>query len=168
VTPTTGVRDVAHRQLEEDALRVAARTKRAAIAGRRFGSATEVAVLEGERLVGVVGIERLLAAPDGTPVGGLADSPEVVSPEADLEAVTRQAARSGGRSVAVVDAEGRFHGLVPAGRLLCVFELEHEEDLARLGGFFCAGPRRGWRRRRWCCAGCGIGCRGFLSGSSAR
>jgi magnesium transporter len=107
---------------------------RVALAGRQFG-ATEVAVVEGERLVGVVGIERLLAAPDGAPIGELADAPEVVSPEADLEAATRGAARSGGRSVAVVDAEGRFQGPVPAGRLLCVLELEHEEDLARLGGF---------------------------------
>jgi magnesium transporter len=133
---------------------------RAALSGRRFASATEVAVVEGERLVGVVGIERLFAAPDGAPVGELADAPEVVSPEMDLEVATRAAARSGGRSVAVVDAEGRFHGLVPAGRLLCVLELEHEEDLARLGGFLSSASaarmaseevvlRRLWHRLPW-------------------
>jgi magnesium transporter len=137
---------------------------RAALTGRRFGSATEVAVVEGERLVGVVGIERLLAAPDGVPVGELADAPEVVSPEMDLEVATRAAARSGGRSVAVVDAEGRFHGLVPPGRLLCVLELEHEEDMARLGGFLSRASaarmaseevvlRRLWHRLPWLALG---------------
>jgi hypothetical protein len=45
-----------------------------------------VAVVDGERLVGVVGIERLLAAPAGAAVGELADSPEVVALEADVEA----------------------------------------------------------------------------------
>ena len=137
---------------------------RAALSGRRFASVTEVAVVEGERLVGVVGIERLLAAPDGAPVGELADTPEVVSPEMDLEVATRAAARSGGRSVAVVDAEGRFQGLVPPGRLLCILELEHEEDVARLGGFLSGAStarlaseevvlRRLWHRLPWLALG---------------
>lgn len=137
---------------------------RTALAGRVFASATEVAVLEGERLVGVVGIERLLAAPPDAPLGELADAPVVVSPELDLEAATRAAARSGGRSVAVVDADHRFHGLVPAGRLLCVLELEHEEDIARLGGFLSGASaarmaseesvlRRLWHRLPWLALG---------------
>jgi magnesium transporter len=37
--------------------------------------------------------------------------------------------------VPVVDRDGRFRGLVPAERLLMVLEVEHEEDLARLGGY---------------------------------
>jgi len=137
---------------------------RAALVGKRFASATEVAVLEGERLVGVVRIERLLAAFEDAPVGELVDAPMVVAPETDLEAVTRGAAQSGGRSIAVVDAEGRFHGLVPADRLLQVLELEHEEDLARLGGFLSdasaartasveAVRRRLWHRLPWLALG---------------
>jgi magnesium transporter len=135
-----------------------------ALAGRRFVSATELAVVEGERLVGVVAIERLLAASDGTPVGELVDPPLVVTPGMDLEAATREAAQAGGRSVAVVDAGGRFQGLVPPHRLLQVLELEHEEDLARLGGFLSRASaarkaseeevlRRLWHRLPWLALG---------------
>lgn len=135
-----------------------------ALGGSRFGSATEIAVVEGERLVGVASIERLLAAPNETPVGDLAEPPEVVAAEMDLEAATRAAARSGARSVAVVDPEDRFLGLVPPGRLLYVLELEHEEDLARLGGFLSRASaarmaseevvlRRLWHRLPWLALG---------------
>jgi magnesium transporter len=108
---------------------------RATLADRAFASVTEVAVLDDGRFSGVVSIERLLASPADTRVGELAEEPARVLPEADLEAAARATARRGGRSVAVVDVDGRFHGLVPPDRLLRVLELEHEEDLARLGGF---------------------------------
>lgn len=38
-------------------------------------------------------------------------------------------------ALTVVDAEGRFAGLIPPHRLLAVLLAEHEEDLSRLGGF---------------------------------
>lgn len=137
---------------------------RAALVGQRFISATELAVIDGEHLVGVVGIERLLAAQDATPVGELVHAPAIVTPELELEGVTRAAARSGATTVAVVDADDRFHGLVPAGRLLHVLELEHEEDLARLGGFLSGASaarmaseevvlRRLWHRLPWLALG---------------
>lgn len=133
---------------------------RATLAGRRFASATEVAVLEGERFVGLVAIEDALAAPDATLLGELVATPVVVGPEADLESAARTLARRGARCIAVVDAEGRFYGLVPPGRLLQIVELEHEEDLARIGGFLSresaartaseeAIPRRLWHRLPW-------------------
>jgi magnesium transporter len=106
---------------------------REALTGRRLESATEIVVLAGARFVGVVTIERLLASTDAT-VGDLVEEAPRVSPEADLEAAARATARSGGRSIAVVDSAGRFLGLVPPTRLLRHLELEHEEDLARLGG----------------------------------
>lgn len=132
----------------------------ASLAGESFDSATEIAVLEGERLVGLVPIERLLSAPEGQPVGELARDPVTVAPDADLEPAARQAAATGGRSVAVVDADGRFAGLVPPERLLQVLELEHEEDMARLGGFLSRAQvtrmaaeeslgRRLWHRLPW-------------------
>jgi magnesium transporter len=134
------------------------------LSGHRFASATEVAILDGDRLVGLVAIERLLAAPDAASVGELAEAPTVVAPELDLEAATRTVARSGGRSIAVVDAAGRFHGLVPPDRLLRLLELEHEEDLARLGGFLSRASaarmasqevvvRRLWHRLPWLALG---------------
>lgn len=133
---------------------------RAALSGRRFVSATEIAVLDGERFAGLVPVEALLSAAGETPVGELAVQPVVVSPDSDLEAATRATARRGGRSVAVVDGQGRFRGLVPPARLLHVLELEHEEDLARLGGLLAgtraareaseeAVPRRLWHRLPW-------------------
>jgi magnesium transporter len=108
---------------------------RALLTGRSFVSVTEVVLLDSERFVGLVPIERLLASADETPLRELAEEPAPVPPGADLEVAAREIAQSGGRSVAVVDAEGRFHGLVPPDRLLQVLEQEHEEDLARLGGF---------------------------------
>ena len=133
---------------------------RATLAGRHFASVTEVALLEGARFVGVVPIERLLASADETALGELAEQPALAPPEADLEAAARATARRGGRSVAVVDTEGGFHGFVPPERLLHVLELEHEEDLARLGGFLSgasaartasveAVTQRLWHRLPW-------------------
>jgi Mg/Co/Ni transporter MgtE len=130
---------------------------RAALAGREFGSATEIVLLEEVRFVGVVPIERLLASADQTPLGNLAEQPARVSPGDDLEAAARATARGGGRSVPVVDAEGGFR-VVPPTRLLHVLELEHEEDLARLGGLYAEHRgttdrrrvvRRLWHRLPW-------------------
>jgi magnesium transporter len=133
---------------------------RASLAGRQFASATEIAVVDDGSFVGVVPIERLLASADGATLGELAEAAALVAPEADLEIAARATARQGGRSVAVVDAGGRFYGLVPPARLLHVLELEHEEDLARLGGFVSGTAaartastepvtRRLWHRLPW-------------------
>ena len=62
--------------------------------------------------------------------------------------------------MAVVGEDGRFIGLVPPARLLGVLEQEHEEDLARLGGFLSRSrlaqraaeetlARRLWHRLPW-------------------
>jgi magnesium transporter len=108
---------------------------RATLTGRKFVSVTEVVLLESGRFVGLVPIERLLASAAETRLHELAEEPAPVLPDADLEVAARETARCGGRSVVVVDAEGGFHGLVPPDRLLQILEHEHEEDLARLGGF---------------------------------
>jgi magnesium transporter len=133
---------------------------RAQLVGGQFASATEIALFDDGRFVGVVPIERLLSAADSVPVGDLAEEAVVVAPEFDLEAAARATARRGGRTVAVVGTEGRFLGLVPSARLLQILELEHEEDLARLGGFLRgasaartaseeAVARRLWHRLPW-------------------
>lgn len=133
---------------------------RASLVGRDFASATEIVLLDDSRFVGVVPIERLLASADEAVLGDLGDEAARVSPEADLEAAARATARSGGRSIAVVDSAGRFLGLVRPTRLLQQLELEHEEDLARLGGSLRgvsdaraaseeAVSRRLWHRLPW-------------------
>jgi magnesium transporter len=133
---------------------------RESLASRQLASITEIALLEEARFIGVVPIERLLTSADQTLLGELAEEAIIVAPETDLEAAARATARRGRRSVAVVDGDGRFHGFVPPDRLLRVLELEHEEDLARLGGFLRGASaartaseeavgRRLWHRLPW-------------------
>jgi magnesium transporter len=133
---------------------------RGSLVGRRLANAIDVAVVADGRFLGVVPIERLLTSPGDSLIGELAEEAIVVPPETDLETAARTAARRGHRSVAVVDAGGRFHGFVPPERLLQLLELEHEEDLARLGGFLRGAStarmaslepvaRRLWHRLPW-------------------
>lgn len=110
------------------------------LVGGRYGSAADVAVCaEGEpapHLLGLIPLEAVLAAPPDTLAGDLMDpDPPVVAPGLDQEAAAWKAARHGESSLAVVDERGRFLGLVPPARLLTVLLTEHDEDLARLGGF---------------------------------
>jgi magnesium transporter len=139
---------------------------RAALVGRRYESVGDVAVCEGGpdrpyRLSGLVPVETLLAADGGTPARELMDAdPPVVAPGLDQEMAAWKAVRRGESSLAVVDAEGRFRGLVPPARLLGVLLREHDEDLARLGGYLSStdsarhateeplGPRL-WHRLPW-------------------
>ena len=88
----------------------------------------------------------------------------MVSADTDREHATALAARLGTRTVAVVDSEGRFSGLVPPERLITVLFEEHGEDLARIGGSLArtsaaieatveAIPRRLWHRLPWLALG---------------
>ena len=87
-----------------------------------------------------------------------------VGMEVDEEIAASELARRGGRSIAVVDRMGRFRGLVPPERALAVLLREHEEDLARLGGFLAGTTRartaaeesvgrRLWHRLPWLALG---------------
>jgi magnesium transporter len=128
---------------------------------RRFESAVDIAVCEAERLAGLIRIEDLLAAPEGTLARDLMDeSPPIVAPGLDQEVAAWRAVRQEERSLAVVRKDGTFVGLIPPDRLLRVLLWEHEEDLARLGGFLpdtesaraaSEEPvaRRFWHRMPW-------------------
>jgi magnesium transporter len=125
----------------------------------------EVAALDGERFVGLVPLERLLLADAKTTLGSLVDGAQAtVAPDADQEAVAWEAAHRRARAVAVVDGEGRLLGVVPPERLIAILEHEHEEDLARLGGFLAGTSvartaaeepvgRRLWHRLPWLALG---------------
>lgn len=144
-------------QTAEEALR--------GLVGRSFVSATDIAVVEGERLLGIVPLERLLAAGPQRPIGELVDGPfATISECADQERAAALAARLGARTVAVVDEAGRLRGLVPPDRLIKVLFDEHEEDLARLGGSLARSStavqasvepvrRRLWHRLPWLALG---------------
>src|SRR5688572_6626042 len=49
--------------------------------------------------------------------------------------------RNGESSLAVVDEDHRFLGLIPPGRMIAVLLAEHDEDLARLGGYMASATR---------------------------
>jgi magnesium transporter len=108
----------------------------AALAGGAFECVSHVVVCEGEQFRGIVRIENLLSARPDTKITALmdADTP-AVAPGTDQEIAAWRAVRHGESALAVVDAEGRFAGLIPPHRLLAVLLSEHEEDLSRLGGF---------------------------------
>lgn len=127
--------------------------------------AAAVAVLEDGRLVGLLSLERLLAAPSETPASALMETdPPAVDADAGTEAATTTIARRGAGTGAVVDADGRFRGLIAPGQLALTLSHEHDEDLARLGGYR-AGERtarraaeesltlRLWHRLPWLLVG---------------
>jgi magnesium transporter len=58
-----------------------------------------------------------------------------VSPDTHQEHVAWAAVQHGEPGIAVVDASGRFSGLISAQALLGVLLEEHDEDMARLGGY---------------------------------
>jgi magnesium transporter len=134
---------------------------RASLGGRSFDSATDVAVVEGERLVGLVPIERLLAAPEEARIDDLMDAdPPIVGPHVDQERAALWMVEHGESSLAVVDESGRFRGLIPSVRMLAVLLEEYEEDVARLAGYLASTEqarsaseedvrRRFWHRLPW-------------------
>jgi magnesium transporter len=133
--------------------------------GVRFDSAVVLAVCTDQQLVGLVTIERLLAAPGETVLATVMDSePPVVRPGADQEYAAWLAAQRAESGLAVVDEQGRFQGLIPPQRLAAILLEEHDEDMARLGGFLKSSAtarsaseesigRRLWHRLPWLAVG---------------
>ena len=133
--------------------------------GREFQCAEDVVVLESGRLVGLVSIERLLAADSNASVENVMDpDPPKVAPDTDQERAALRMVDRHECSLAVVDADGRFLGLIPPYRMLRVLLEEHEEDLARLGGYLAGTARargaaeepvaqRLWHRLPWLLVG---------------
>lgn len=108
---------------------------RAALVGRHYECATDVAVCVEGRLIGLVPMEALLAAPADAPARAIMDpDPPVVRPGADQELAAWKAVEQDESALAVVDETGSFVGLIPPQRLLAVLLAEHHEDMARLGG----------------------------------
>lgn len=109
--------------------------------------------------------ERLLAAPPGAHVADVMDaSPPIVAPGTDQERAAWEAVGHDEPGLAVVDEAGRFCGLIPPQRLLAVLLEEHDEDMARLGGFLRSAAsartasiervsRRLWHRLPWLLVG---------------
>ncbi len=108
---------------------------RRALEARRFDLVSHAAVCAGGRLLGLIRIEDLLPAnPDASARSLMDPDPAVVTPGLDQERAAWHAVQHGESALAVLDAEGRFDGLVPPQRLLAVLLWEHDEDISRLGG----------------------------------
>lgn len=100
-----------------------------------FDTVTDVPVLTDEHLVGLVPVERLLGAQPDVLVADLMDrDPPTVSPGVDQEVAAWVMVSHGESSLAVVDADGVFQGIVPPRRIMQVLLLAHEEDLSRIAG----------------------------------
>jgi magnesium transporter len=133
--------------------------------GKRFDSAVAVAVLDNNILVGVATIERMFAAPEAATLRDIMDpAPPVVAPDIDHERAAWQAVHREEPGLAVVDNERRFRGLIAPQQLLAVLLQEHDEDMARLGGFLRSAEsarattvegvaRRLWHRMPWLVVG---------------
>ena len=102
----------------------------------RFEDASNVVVMEGESAQGIVPCERLLAADPSAVVGSLVGAR--IAPiriDEPLEPAANEMVRRGASAIVVSDAGGAFAGLVPASRLVDFLLTEHDEDMARLGGY---------------------------------
>ena len=93
----------------------------------------------------------------------LAEEAVVVPPETDLETAARTAARRRPAQCGRRRRRRTVHGFVPPERLLQVLELEHEEDLARLGGFLRSASTARMASLEPVARRCGTGCRGWDS-----
>jgi magnesium transporter len=163
------VLDTAEEHVARDVPRAGASDRagdvRRVLTGGRFTTASAVAVLDGDRLAGLVTIEALLSADEATTLDELMDAhPAVVRAGVDQERAVLHLVRSGGVSLAVVDESGAFLGLIPPERMLAVLVEEHDEDIARLGGFLSSTEsarsaaeepvgRRFWHRIPWLLVG---------------
>lgn len=140
---------------------------RARLFAEPWECASHLAVCEAGFFRGLVRVEDLCGAPDAEPLAARMDrdAPRA-TPGADQEVAAWRAAQRRESALAVVDAEGRFAGVVPPHALLGVLLAEHDEDLARLGGYLKATasareasqepvPRRFRHRIPWLLLGLG-------------
>jgi magnesium transporter len=132
-----------------------------ALRRQAYESVTHIVVCGDGQFLGIVRIEDLLTANEELTARQIMDaSPPVVTPGTDQEEAAWQAVQRQESALAVVDAEGRFAGLILPHQLLAVLLWEHEEDLSRLGGFLKSTTlvrahsqesvlRRFWHRIPW-------------------
>ncbi|HEX7278338.1 MAG TPA: magnesium transporter [Solirubrobacterales bacterium] len=110
--------------------------------GKSFDFVDEIVVLEEGRLIGLVALSRLLEAPEDALLGDLADpDPVVIRPGESEEGAAWRMVRRRQGNLAVLGADGRFVGLIPAHQLLGRLLAEHDEDAARLGGYLASSGR---------------------------
>jgi magnesium transporter len=139
------------------------------LTGHRFETVSAIAVCVGDELRGLVKLEDLLAAPVDVALASVmdADPPKLEEPgEESLERAAWRAVQRGESTVALTTSGNRYLGVVSPHGLLQLLLAEHEEDMARLGGFLRGTrrvrqsseepiPRRFWHRLPWLILGLG-------------
>jgi magnesium transporter len=109
---------------------------RQSLEGVQFESATHIGVCDSGKLVGVLRIEDLFGALPDTRIREIMDAdPPNVAPGVDQEKAAWRAVQHGESALAVIDDTRRFVGFIPPDRLLAILLHEHDEDMARVGGF---------------------------------
>jgi magnesium transporter len=97
---------------------------------------SHIVVCDAGKFVGLIRIESLLTAPEHNVALEIMDrqSPRV-GPGTDREIAAWTATQHGEAALALVNETGDFIGLIPPYELLRILLTEHEEDLARIGGY---------------------------------
>lgn len=136
--------------------RESARAMLESLEGHELAEVRKVVVLEHQKPVGLVSIEDLLAAEPEAKLGDLMkDDFPVVTFDTDEEVAAHALIESGEGCLVVTGPGGGFAGLVFADQMLPVLLAEHEEDMARLGGYLAGSARarsaaeEGIARRLW-------------------
>ena len=101
-------------------------------------------------------LEPDVAAAEALAAGGAASVPTT----ATVERAAAVLAGSGGPAIVAIGPAGEYAGVVSAERLVGVLIREHDEDLARLGGYRSSAGRVGARPRSGSPGGSGIACPG--------
>lgn len=130
------VRNVATGRADETAEAV-----RGQLIGRSFDCLENVHALDASgHLVGLVPLTRLMAAAGHEQLAELTSTdPVIVGPNLGQEQLLILAGRHGASAPAVVDAERRLIGCVPARALVGIGRSEHAKDLNRLAGILHRG-----------------------------
>ncbi len=116
---------------------------RAALKSRGSDSHSDVVVAdEDDRVVGLLDLRKLLAAPAEALVSEVMDAdPPLALSDGDPNVAAHRMVERGDSSVVIADASGRFHGLVLPQEMISILLREHDEDLARIGGYVAGTDR---------------------------
>ena len=110
--------------------------------GERFESVHDVVVLDQGRVAGLLDLRELLAAPGEAAVEELMNpAPPVAELTEDPNVAAHRMIERGESSLVMVDSEGQFRGLVPSEAMISILLREHDEDLARIGGYVAGTDR---------------------------
>lgn len=133
--------------------------------GRKFETTALIAICEDRKLLGILRMEDVLAAPGDLRARDIMDvEPPTAYAGDDQEVAAWRAIQRGDSAVPVINDNGDFLGLVPPSALVSVLLQEHDEDMARLGGFMHdvsavqkvsreSVARRYWHRLPWLLVG---------------